>query len=236
MKKAYFINGLTVEVTTEKRSDIYTNIFFFINGKYWLRLWYSLHPKITRQWVSDTLKTYGKCQIEFLGDNSKYFTGRPSREGFEGPFIGVGDNEADAFQDAADMAYTAFYFPENLIPKRAGNKRRGFAHYFGRETAAECRKFPDHDLQIICVLYVPKPEPLKYIVPAWLIPVIANDDRSHLDGEEEFLMNEFFNDVHKNNGPGYWVAGEEESEFARNDVDNYTGKTWTAFYILSPSK
>lgn len=160
MKKTYIINGLSVEVTAEKRPDIYTNIFFSINGNERFFVWRCLYPHITRKWVTNELKTYTNCKIEFTADNSQYFAGRPSREGFEGPFIGVGDNEADAFQDAADMACAAFDFPENLIPKRAGSKRRGFAHYFGRETAAECRKFPDHDLQIICVLYVPKIAPI----------------------------------------------------------------------------
>ena len=156
MKKTFRIDGFTVEVTAEKRPDIYTNIFLSINGNERFFVWRCLYPHITRRWVTNELKTYTKCQIEFTADNAQCFTGRPSKEGFEGPFIGVGMDESQAFQDAADMAFCAFDFPENLIPKRAGSKRRGMAAYFGRETAAGCRKYPDNDLYIYCILYVPK--------------------------------------------------------------------------------
>lgn len=77
---------------------------------------------------------------------------------------------------------------------------------------------------------------IEFTVPAWVIPVIANDDKTGINEHEETCLNAFFDYVQKSHGPGYWVAGEEIATFAYNDVDAYLGKTWSAFYLLSPSK
>lgn len=154
--RSYEIDGLFVVVTVEKRADIMSEIYFSINGNERFFVWSVLYPSVTRKWVKNELKTYGRAQIEFTADNSQYFTGRRSRDGFHGPFIGVGENEAEAYEDAASMAYGALDMGGWELPKKRGNGRKGLAHYFGRETAAECRKYPDHDLQIICIVYVPK--------------------------------------------------------------------------------
>ncbi len=96
--------------------------------------------------------------IEFTADHAQYFPGRPSREGFYGPFIGAGENEAEAYQEAADFA-SQTDTPDKYVdalPKRRGNASRGIAHYFGREAAAENRKGYDNDLFIYCIIYIKK--------------------------------------------------------------------------------
>lgn len=74
---------------------------------------------------------------------------------------------------------------------------------------------------------------IEFTVPAWVIPVIANDDKTGINEHEETCLNAFFDYVQKSHGPGHWGAGEEIATFAYNDVDAYLGETWSAFYLLN---
>lgn len=96
--------------------------------------------------------------IDFCGDHAQYFTGRGSKDGYFGPFIGAGEDEAEAYQNATDHAAQTDT-PDKYVdalPARRGSKRRGIAHYFGRETAAQHRKYEDSDLYIYCIIYIKK--------------------------------------------------------------------------------
>lgn len=99
-----------------------------------------------------------EINVYFCCDAPQYFPGAGSRAGWEGPFLGAGDNEAEAYQDAAD--YCAECIDGIRLPSRRGKTRRGISAYVGRSIAAENRKAEDDDrLQIYCILYVqPAPE------------------------------------------------------------------------------
>jgi hypothetical protein len=99
--------------------------------------------------------------IEFTADHCQYFVGRPSRDGHFGPFIGPGSDEAEAYSDAIAQA---FENPESehvaqILPKRAGNAKRGLNYWFGKGTAREIAKNGgDFDLYVYCIIYLPKPQ------------------------------------------------------------------------------
>jgi len=97
-------------------------------------------------------------EIEFCADHGQYFPGRPSKSGYLYPVIGAGDNEADAYKDAADQCYCLFdNLPDNALPKRKGNAKRGLNYYFGKGTTAEIRKERgDSELYVYCIIYIPE--------------------------------------------------------------------------------
>lgn len=100
-------------------------------------------------------------KIEFCADHAQYL--RPMLiPGFQSPFIGVGCDEADAYQDAADQLCMSLDEKVNL-PKRKGSKKRGFSYYFGRETARQIAKSEENELWVYCLIYLPElpaPEPI----------------------------------------------------------------------------
>ena len=91
--------------------------------------------------------------IGFCGDHAQYF--RPTlRAGYCPPIIGVGYNEAEAYQDAANTTDCAENPPK--LPKRYGSKKRGLSYYFGREVARQIRKSEENDLWVYCLIYLPE--------------------------------------------------------------------------------
>lgn len=101
-----------------------------------------------------------KINVSFCCDAPQYFPGACSRPGWEGPFLGAGDNEADAYQNAAD--FCAECIDGIRLPSRRGKTRRGISWYMGRSTAAQNRKCENDDdgLQIYCILYVKTADPI----------------------------------------------------------------------------
>jgi len=99
--------------------------------------------------------TTPKPLINFVGDNCQYIQ-HFTRDGYFGPFVGAGSDEADAYRDAVEHAFGCDTRQAAILPKRFGSKRRGMAHYFGRETAREHAKFEGSDLYIYCIIYLPK--------------------------------------------------------------------------------
>lgn len=140
--KSYQINGLQVDVLSESNKGLQTEltaIYISVNGNEPVFVGGYLYPHITKKWAKKQLADFANAKIEFCADHCQYIPGRPSLDGFEGPYIGAGANEAEAYQDALDQAYMALEESEiPPLPKRAGSKKRGY-----------------------CVLYVPKIAPVK---------------------------------------------------------------------------
>ena len=90
--------------------------------------------------------------IEFCGDHEQYF--RPQLKYGYSLVLGVGCDEAEAYQDAANTVYCADNPPK--LPKRYGNKKRGLSYYFGREVARQIRQSEENNLWVYCLIYLPE--------------------------------------------------------------------------------
>lgn len=90
--------------------------------------------------------------VSFVGDNCQYFPGAPSREGWEGAFVGTGNNESEAFEHAINWACecctdkSVLELLENV--ENVGNAENDMALYFGPDVDLE-----NTDLQIFCTIY-----------------------------------------------------------------------------------
>ena len=93
-----------------------------------------------------------KHLIEFCGEHEQYI--RPQLKDGYSLVFGVGYDEAEAYQNAADTASYADNPPK--LPKRYGNKKRGLSYYFGRETARQIRKSDENSLWVYCLIYIPE--------------------------------------------------------------------------------
>lgn len=105
--------------------------------------------------------------INFACDNSQYIQfGSFCRDGHTLLATGIGYNESEAYSDALDQFYwglsVEYWENEEQIrdwhlkhlPKRAGRKRHGFAHYLGRSAAHEIRNSSESDMHIYCIITI----------------------------------------------------------------------------------
>lgn len=67
-------------------------------------------------------------------------------------------------------------------------------------------------------------EMYEYVIPAHYVPVIENDDRTHLSDEEEKEVDSFLNDVLDSHGEGTWEHVRNLGFQYRNDVNRLGGQ------------
>lgn len=87
--------------------------------------------------------------IEFCGNNSQYL--RPLLVNGVAPIIGVGENEAEAYQDALNTIEDE---SGDLLPETYGNPAHDMAHYFGEDVAKEHAECDDSGLHVFCLIYI----------------------------------------------------------------------------------
>ncbi len=71
---------------------------------------------------------------------------------------------------------------------------------------------------------------IEYIIPAWLVQIIVNDDWTATNEEEEKIAKDLLAKVYFEWGSGYWVVNEEIG-FGKNDVDQFAGGRYAATYV-----
>ena len=71
---------------------------------------------------------------------------------------------------------------------------------------------------------------IDFKIPAWLVPIICNDDWTATNDADEKAAKDFFAKTYFDWGAGYWVVNEDTG-FGLNDVDNFAGDTYAATYV-----
>lgn len=94
-------------------------------------------------------------QIEFTADDCSYFPGRPSKAGFLGPFIGAGENETEAYDDAVNMAAESDV-DVSALPDTYGKAENDVNAYMG-EPEEELEDGEGTECFVYCILYLPFP-------------------------------------------------------------------------------